>query len=68
MHIFKQKIRRVVEDERGLGTIEIVIILAVLVGLAFLFHAFAKGFFSDITKEINNNTKIDSLFSMLWII
>lgn len=66
--MFKKKIRRAIQDESGLGTIEIVIILAVLVGLAFLFHAFAKGFFSDITKGINDNTKIDNLFSMLWII
>lgn len=54
---------KVVNDERGMGTIEIVIIIAVLVGLAFLFHGFATGFFGEIVDGIKDNTKIDSLFS-----
>lgn len=50
------------KEEDGMGTIEIVIIIAVLVALAFLFHAFAKGFFDEIVTGIKNNSKIDSLF------
>lgn len=49
-------------SDEGMGTIEIVIIIAVLVGIAFLFHTFAKGFFGEITTEIKSNTKIDELF------
>lgn len=51
------------EEEEGMGTIEVVIILAVLVGIAFLFHAFATGFFNDITGGIKTNTKVDELFN-----
>lgn len=64
----KQKFQKFIKDESGLGTIEIVIILAVLVSLAFLFHTFARGFFSEISNGIKSNTKIDSLFSFLWIV
>lgn len=49
-------------EEDGMGTIEIVVIIAVLVGIAFLFHAFATGFFNDIVGGIKENTNIDSLF------
>lgn len=55
-------IAKKLSSEDGMGTIEIVIIIAVLVGIAFLFHAFAKGFFGEITSGIKSNTKIDELF------
>lgn len=67
MNTIKQKMKKVIYDESGLGTIEVVIILAVLVGLAFLFHTFAKGLFTDISNGIKNKTNVDSLFSYLWI-
>lgn len=49
-------------SDEGMGTIEIVIIIAVLVGIAFLFHTFARSFFGEITTGIKTNTKIDELF------
>ncbi len=52
-----------VKEEDGMGTIEIVIIIAVLVALALLFHAFATGFFNKISSGIENNSKINSLFN-----
>lgn len=64
--IFLQKWK----EEKGMGTIEIVIIVAVLVGLAFLFHAFVTGFFDDVVNGIKNKTKVDDLFTLidwLWI-
>lgn len=51
------------KDEKGMGTIEIVILIAVLIGLAFLFRAFAVGFFTDLTEGIKQNNQIDDLFS-----
>lgn len=51
------------KDEKGMGTIEIVILIAVLIGLAFLFRAFAVGFFTDLTEGIKENNQIDDLFS-----
>lgn len=61
---FIQEIRRRFFDaEEGMGTIEIVIIIAVLIGLAFLFRAFAVSFFGDITKGIKEHNQIQELFA-----
>lgn len=51
------------QNEKGMGTIEIVIIIAVLIGLAFLFKTFAVDFFTKITQGISDNNDIDSLFN-----
>lgn len=53
------------KSEEGMGTIEIVIIIAILVALAFLFRGFIIEFFNDLTSGIRNNPQIDDLFSML---
>ncbi|MDH8676551.1 Flp1 family type IVb pilin [Fusibacter bizertensis] len=50
-------------SESGMGTIEIVIIIAVLIGLAFLFRTFAVSFFNELTQGIKDNNQIDSLFN-----
>ncbi len=50
-------------EEEGMGTIEIVIIIAVLIGLAFLFRTFAMEFFTELTAGIRNNNQIDDLFN-----
>jgi len=39
-------------NENGLGTIEIIIILAVLVSLALAFQAFTKTFFNGVKESI----------------
>ncbi|MBS7528240.1 hypothetical protein KHM83_16245 [Fusibacter paucivorans] len=50
---------RIRSDDRGVGTIEIVIILAVLVGLALLFRNFAKKIFDGYVTTIDTDaTKI----------
>jgi Flp pilus assembly pilin Flp len=54
---------RFYKNEKGMGTIEIVIIIAVLIGLAFLFKTFAVDFFTKITQGISENNDIDSLFN-----
>ncbi|MBM7560663.1 Flp1 family type IVb pilin [Fusibacter tunisiensis] len=51
-----------IKSEKGMGTIEIVIIIAVLIGLAFLFKTFATDFFTSITEGIKSNNQIDTLF------
>ena len=50
-------------EENGMGTIEIVIIIAVLIGLAFLFRTFAVTFFNDLTEGIKDNNQINDLFT-----
>lgn len=57
------QINRFYKSEKGMGTIEIVIIIAVLIGLAFLFKTFAVDFFTKITQGISENNDIDSLFN-----
>lgn len=61
--MFLIKLKHILKCERGMGTIEIVIIIAVLIGLAFLFKSFAVGFFNEIASGIRNNHQIDQLFS-----
>ncbi|MDK2866062.1 MAG: putative Flagellin, Flp1-like, domain [Clostridiales bacterium] len=46
---------RIRSDERGMGTIEIVLILAVLVGLALLFKDYAVGLFDKIKAKIDTD-------------
>ena len=59
----KEAIREFVRDERGINTVEVVIILAVLVTLAFVFKDFimdlANSLFEKITSKTESN--IDSL-------
>ena len=47
---------KLIQDERGVGTIEIIIILAVLVGLALLFKTFAVDLFNSFANQINVDT------------
>ncbi len=63
--MFKKSIKQLLDDESGMGTIEIVIIVAVLIVLAFLFRGFATGYFKSIIDGINKHHGADSLFSCL---
>jgi Flp pilus assembly pilin Flp len=40
------------KDESGLGTVEMVLILAVLVGIALIFREYIFGFVADILANI----------------
>ena len=44
--------RRFLSDENGLGTVEIVLILAVLVGIALIFRTYIFGFVAEIMENI----------------
>ncbi|GAB6109155.1 Flp1 family type IVb pilin [Fusibacter bizertensis] len=57
------KLKSLASSDSGMGTIEIVIIIAVLIGLAFLFRSFAVSFFNELTQGIKDNNQIDSLFN-----
>ncbi len=57
--------RKFLAEENGMGTIEIVIIIAILIALAFLFRGFIIDFFNELTDGIRNNPQIDQLFSRL---
>lgn len=54
---------KVVEDTRGMGTIEVIMIIAILVALALIFRTFIGGVSSKIFNKIQEktDTAIDSL-------
>jgi Flp pilus assembly pilin Flp len=56
-------LKRFAKEEDGLGTVEIVIIIAVLVGIALIFKSVIVNFVTTILKNIfgqANDTKIDA--------
>ena len=62
-YILVSKSFKLLKREEGMGTIEIVIIIAVLIGLAFLFRSFAVSFFMELTEGIKDNNQINELFT-----
>lgn len=53
---------RFFKEEEGMATIEIVLIVVILAGAAFLFRGAIEGFFTMITNAISN--KIGNIISM----
>jgi hypothetical protein len=51
-------LNRLNRDERGLGTVEIVIIIAVLVGIALIFRDAIINFAVDIMKNVFGDSNI----------
>ncbi len=45
-------IRKFLKDEEGLGTVELVIIIAVLVGIALIFRKAIFGFVQDMVEKV----------------
>lgn len=54
----KRNIRTFWEDETAMGTIEMVALIVVLVGLAIMFQSKIKDVFTSITEKID--TKVNS--------
>ena len=53
-------LRRFWEEEDGMGTVEIVIIIAVLVGLALIFRDAIINFATGVMRELFSNDQINS--------
>lgn len=51
-------IKRFIKEDDGLGTVEIVIIVAVLVGIALIFRDAIITFVTDIMKSVFDNDTI----------
>lgn len=51
-------IKRLLKNDSGMGTVEVVIIVAVLVGIALIFRAQLFGFVRDITGTMFNGNEI----------
>lgn len=58
----KGLMKRFLKEEEGMATIEIVLIVVILAGAAFLFRTAIEGFFAKITAAIG--AKIDQIISM----
>lgn len=54
----KKVFKGLFKNEAGMGTVEIVIIVAVLVGIALIFRAQIFGFVRDITGSMFNGNEI----------
>ncbi len=56
MKNLKEKIKKILKDESGMGVIEIVLIILVLVGLAFVFKnqisGVANGIYDSIKTQV----------------
>ena len=54
----KEKLKEIFKDESGMGVIEIVLIILVLVGLAFVFKtqisSVANGVYTSIREQVNS--------------
>lgn len=54
----KEKFKKLLKDESGMGVIEIVLIILVLVGLALVFKnqisSVANGIYSSIREQVNS--------------
>lgn len=55
------RIRSFMHGEKGLGTVEIVIIIAILVGIALIFRNAIIGFVKSILGQIFNDSILDKV-------
>lgn len=62
----KQKIQQLIKGEEGMGTLEVVIIIAVLICLAFLLKGFVVDFFKSLTNDIKTDDKVKNLMGVAW--
>ena len=51
-------LKRFIQEEDGMGTVEIVIIIAVLVGIALIFRDSIIGFATSVMQKLFGNAKI----------
>ncbi|MFC0214684.1 Flp1 family type IVb pilin [Paenibacillus chartarius] len=53
----QNRLQRLWNDEDGLGTLEVLLIVAVLVAIAIVFRKWIVGWFQDILGKANGNLK-----------
>lgn len=62
----KSQLEKLFNEEDGMGTLEVVIIIAVLLGLAFLLKGFVFDLFGKLKNDINNSDKIKNIMAVVW--
>ncbi len=56
-----EKFKRKINDESGLGTLEIVLIIAVLVAVALIFRAELTSFANSLINKVFDHSIIDGI-------
>ncbi|NLJ94322.1 MAG: hypothetical protein GX326_02330 [Clostridiaceae bacterium] len=56
-----KKLRQKVKDESGLGTLEIVLIIAVLIAVALIFRQQLTSFANSLIQKVFDHSVIDSV-------
>lgn len=56
-----EKMKKKLNDESGLGTLEIVLIIAVLVAIALIFRAELTSFANSLIDKVFDHSIIDSI-------
>ncbi len=57
MELWKTQVRSFLQEEDGVGVIEVVLILVVLIGLVIIFKDQITDLLNNIFKEINSQSK-----------
>lgn len=57
----KENIKAFIEDESGLGTVELVLLILILAGLAILFKDKISDFFNDLTAGLDADNMLEGV-------
>ena len=60
---FKQQLNRFLREEDGMNTVEIVVILAIIIGIALLFKTRLTGFANYIMDAVFQSKTADNIIS-----
>lgn len=55
----KQQLKAFLKDEAGLGTVELVLLVLILAGLAIAFKGAIKSFFEDLVEGFNASNFVE---------
>ena len=55
--MIKQKIKNFIEEEDGIGTVEMILILVVLIGLVLIFKSQLTSLVNSIFRQINEKAR-----------
>lgn len=58
MNRVKEGIRKFWSDESGMGTVEVILIIVVLIGLVIVFKQQIAGIVEDVFKAIREDTRV----------
>lgn len=57
----KENLKAFIEDESGLGTVELVLLILILAGLAIVFKGKISAFFTDLTAGLKASDMLEDV-------